>query len=51
MTPKETYETLLQAIAEKLKSQEEQIAFYKWKCDDLTAKLEEAERSASNANK
>ena len=51
MTQQETYETLLKAIAEKLKNQEEQIAFYKWKCDDLTAKLEEAERSASNANK
>lgn len=44
MTANETYNVLLEAIAEKLKKQQELISFYEWQVSDLKAKLAEAEK-------
>ena len=36
---------IIEAIEEKLKSQEDTITLQKWQISDLTAKLEEAEKT------
>ena len=51
MIKNDTFEVLLEAIAEKLKRQDEELSFYKWKSEDLQKRLEEAEQHGQAVTK